>query len=329
MPTNPLEITLQDIRAIVHGLKMAGLAFVDQEALGDIESRIKLLPSPEEINKIAESPKAIHELQKFIGEIMQLIDVYSRRDPEFKARHKSRTGLPPRYKVLEWRNVMNQASRNLVKSLVKISSVADEKGRYKIAKETIRCARKVQKAEIEEKDIKNLVSQMDKEGMTEELKLLKEAQAWQTFKGFMGGIGGGIGGGVGNVFKNIWQSGQAGGLSAKFVDVGKRIERLTSKLANIINKASSSGNANVQRQMQSLYDIVAASAKGWNQAVDQANQMAQQAEQESPAEVAQSVAAAPGDKTQAVQYLQGLMGTQGLDSYQQRALQNAIDSLNR
>ena len=82
----PFEVTLQDLRAIIHGLKMATFSFVEEGALTEIKSMIKSLPSPEGINAL--EPGMVKSVQADIGNIMRLIEVYGKRDMEYKTRYK-------------------------------------------------------------------------------------------------------------------------------------------------------------------------------------------------------------------------------------------------
>jgi hypothetical protein len=144
------DVTLQDLRAIIHGLRMANLSFVEQDALDEIEAMIKELPHPEDLAQMADSPSMLKKLKEHIGGIMRLIETYSKRDTEYKARYKSRTGLPPRYKVLEWRSAMsNRELRNaIVKGLISLSAAVDEDGHGKYASVLLSCAKKVRDNEL-------------------------------------------------------------------------------------------------------------------------------------------------------------------------------------
>jgi len=174
MPDNTL-LNLQDLRAIVHSLKMAGLSFVDPEAVDAIKDRIRALPSAEDLNKLAKDKGSMNHLTQEIGDIMKLIEVYGNRDPEFKARYKSRTGLPPRYKVLEWRGNMKQEAMQVVKQMIKTSAVIDEKGNGKLAGDLIKCAKKMQSDEIDGKSFDQIIEDVRLAGFDQEAGLLKEA----------------------------------------------------------------------------------------------------------------------------------------------------------
>ena len=170
------EVTVQELRTIVQGLKMSGLAFVEEGALDEIRSMIKSLPSAEEINRMTTTPDAIKRLKMDIGNIMRFIELYGKRDKEFKTRYKARTGLPPRYKVLEWRDNMKQNAREFVRELIKVSAYVDDQGRGQIAGNLIKCAQKVREDKIAEEDVAKVVSDLKEAGFDKESELIREAQ---------------------------------------------------------------------------------------------------------------------------------------------------------
>lgn len=289
-PKDQNLLNLQDLRAIIHSLKMAGLGFVDSEALGAIESRIKTLPGAEEINRIAENKIAIDALRKEIGQIMSLIEIYGNRDPEFKARYKSRTGLPPRYKVLEWRSAMNHKKRDFVREMVKASAAIDDKGNGKIAGDLIRYAKRIQNDELVKEDVDRVIGELRKAGFEQEAVLLKEAAFpwWEQAKGFIGGLGKGVGG----VLQKAWQGGKQGSLWVKFNQIADGIESFYKDLVTLTDQAEKTGNQAVVQRMLQLRDILAKAADGWNAAVDQGEVVLAKLEAEAPAEAPATPAAA-------------------------------------
>jgi len=144
---NTIAITLQDLKTIIHGLKMASLAFVEDDAVDEIEAMISSLPGPEELNGYVTTPDSLKKIQEQIGGIMRLIEVYSKRDQEYKTRYKSRTGLPPRYKVLDWENNKMSSSRDsknkLVKDIVKLSRAVDDDGLSVFSMDLLSCAKEM------------------------------------------------------------------------------------------------------------------------------------------------------------------------------------------
>ena len=102
----PQDLSLQDLRAIIHGLKMAGFSSVDEGASDHIKFRINSLPSAEALSQISQNPKVFRDIIVEVGEIMRMVETYSKQGSEYSARFKSKKKLPPRYKVLEWRKYM-------------------------------------------------------------------------------------------------------------------------------------------------------------------------------------------------------------------------------
>lgn len=174
---NTTDVTLERLKIIIHGLRMSTFVFVEDNAIDEIKSMIKALPLPEEIDKLVLLPAAIKNLQRDIGNIMRIIELYGKRDIEFKTRYKSRTGLPPRYKVLDWKekSAMSHTTikSSLVRNLVKLSAQMDEEDRWTLSQELINCSKKIQNGELPIKELyfltKEIVSCSD--------GLRKEAQA--------------------------------------------------------------------------------------------------------------------------------------------------------
>ena len=96
------KIEMHDMMAIIHGLKMSGLAFVETDALDAINERIKNLPSSESLSSVYSDKREVQRLCAEVGRIMELIDYYGTRNEESKTRYKAKTKLPPRYKNLKW-----------------------------------------------------------------------------------------------------------------------------------------------------------------------------------------------------------------------------------
>lgn len=126
------DLTLQDMRVIIHGLKMSGFAYIEPEALDQIKFRIKSLPNPEELNSLGDDPASLKRIAKEVGEIMKLLEAYGKKGPEFKARFESLKGMPPRYKVLEWRKA-NMNNTEFVRQVIRLSAVVDSKGHGDLA----------------------------------------------------------------------------------------------------------------------------------------------------------------------------------------------------
>ena len=186
------EVTLQDIRAIIHGLRMATFSFVEEQALTEIKSMIKALPGPEDLNGL--EPGQLKLIQSDVGNIMRLIEIYGKRDMEYKTRYKSRTGLPPRYKVLDWRVDMDKAAKDVTRSMVKTSAIADELGYSSISDRLIRCAKKVQSNELDEFELAKITAEtLDKIGLVKEAsEIRKVAQNAQVIDVSIDDITGGL-----------------------------------------------------------------------------------------------------------------------------------------
>jgi hypothetical protein len=105
------NIELEDMRVMIHGLKMSGLAFVETDALDPINDRIKNLPSAEELILMYQNPRDVERICAEVGRIMELIDYYGTKNAEYKSRYKAKTKLPPRYKNLEWKKAGTKIMR--------------------------------------------------------------------------------------------------------------------------------------------------------------------------------------------------------------------------
>ena len=173
------DLTLQDIRVIIHGLKMSGFACIEPEALDQIKFRIKSLPNPEELNGLTDELGSIKSIAKEVGEVMRLLEIYGKKGPEYKARFESLKGLPPRYKVLEWRK--NMSSTNFARQLVKISSDADYAGKVVLSGKILSLAEKSLDESISEKDVIEATNLLIGNGLEKEAKLVEAA--WWSPKG--------------------------------------------------------------------------------------------------------------------------------------------------
>lgn len=122
------NLTLQELRTIIHSLRMMEFASLDPDAVDYIRDKISQLPSAEAIINYS-GAEAMKDLKGAIGNIMYLIETYSRRDKEYKVRYESRTGLPPRYNVLEFKDVSKKSSFDVVNGIVKVSSEMDKIGK--------------------------------------------------------------------------------------------------------------------------------------------------------------------------------------------------------
>lgn len=194
------EVTLRDLRVIIHGLRLEGFAYVEEQALTDIQQMIKGLPSPETLNAMVNNPGDIRNLQNNIGKIMRIIELYGKKGLEYKTRYKARTKLPPRYRVFDWSVDMNmdKAARDFAREMIKTSSKADSTGHSKVASDLIVCAKMVQKKEAKEQDIQRVISGLREAGLNEEADFIKEAapqwmkNMWQGVKDVGQQVGQGV-----------------------------------------------------------------------------------------------------------------------------------------
>ena len=108
------NVSLQELRAIILALKMASFPYLDPTVLEEVQFLIKKLPGAEELEHIAKK-EALTDIRKEVANIMTIVDRFAKQGPEYKARYMTKTKLPPRYKVLEWRE--KTASFNLKRYL--------------------------------------------------------------------------------------------------------------------------------------------------------------------------------------------------------------------
>ena len=237
------NLTLDELKTIIHGLRMSGFSSVEPEALSQIQFRIKNLPVSEEMDKLADDPVSLKNIVHEIGEIMRLLDIYGSKNSEYKARFQSLKGLPPRYKVLEWKskpeNNMNKAA-SIAKELVRLSSEMDEKGQIKISQKMIVCAKHAMNDELDGRDFQELDSMM------------KEAGIFDAMKG------------IGDVAKGVGQ-----GIKQKVTDTGKAIGNFVNDKAQAGKEMYQVGNykSTLERINKELNDVV--------QNVEKASQSAQ------------------------------------------------------
>ena len=271
MPHPNTELTVQEMKTIIHALRMSTLSFVEENAINEIQSMIKALPLPEEIDRISvHTPLSIKKLQKDIGNIMRLIELYGKRDLEFKTRYISRTGLPPRYRVLDWRKKqMRPEVKASIKEMVKISSDIDNKGYGEISGHINKFASKIIQNQFDDAEYEKISSSLKNAGLE------KEAQFWAGVKGFMGGAGQK----AGDVLKGIWQSGVAGSLSSKYDVIYKQIVDFKASVDALAAKAV---DPNIRQQMQELSKNIEIGATQINQGVQKAKSREQKVERKKP-----------------------------------------------
>jgi len=213
---------------------MAGFASIEPEALDQIRFRIKGLPNPEELNALNGDPVSLKRLAKEVGEIMHLLEIYGKKGPEFKARFESLKGLPPRYKVLEWRKA-NMKNTDFVRQVVKLSAIVDSKGHGEISDKLNSFAKNVLDNKGTKEEAETVVLMLTKAGMENESKIIRES-AWWNPKGFGKQVmdtAKGIGQQMGENIKTKWQGG------------GRYKDNLTNEINNALEKFRQSMDTNV------------------------------------------------------------------------------------
>ena len=220
------NLSIQDLRAMIHGLRMATFAFVDEIAQDQVRFLIAGLPSPERLGSVAENPKDFNQVVEQVGKVMQLVEAYAEKGSEFKARHLTKKKLPPRYKTLEWKKtewfdkekdlkvketkvkkeevgMQQAASINVVRSLIKASAVADQKGFVVLASKSLNLAKTANTKLCSNKELEVLAAEFKAAGLE------KEA-------GWMSGIG--------NVFQGVKEQYQIGNLAGQVNKIVKSID---------------------------------------------------------------------------------------------------------
>lgn len=175
-----VSLEVNDLHEIIHGLTIASFTFLEPDAADAIQQLIKQLPSPESLPSLASRDDSVTAVKDQIGEIMQILNHYGMKGPEFKARYMSKKKLPPRHPVVDYQNVnyMENAA-STVESLIKVSESADNKGNVKIAVDMLSYARK---KTLTHDDVCNIQKDLEKFGLTEEIELLREAGLWDKIK---------------------------------------------------------------------------------------------------------------------------------------------------
>ena len=187
-PDNPSvsNLSLQDLRAKIHALKLIDLtkySLMQEKERDELTWAIQDLVGPEKLLELSNSPEGLEDLKQRIGDIMQTLAYFQKRDLSAKVNYEARTGLTPRYKVLNWeKNMINQKSAQLdvVKSLVKLSAKLDGDN-IKLSKDILSLASNMHKnTEIKEEFILKVQQDLEKSGMTKEAQGLRDW--WNTRK---------------------------------------------------------------------------------------------------------------------------------------------------
>ena len=231
------NLTVDELKAIIQGLRMSGFSFVEPEALSQIQFRIKNLPVGEEMDKLADDPVSIKNIVHEIGELMRLLEIYGSKNSEYKARFQSLKGLPPRYKVLEWRNKkaennMNIKTAEIAKELVRLSSEMDEKGQTKISQKMIVCAKCAMDDQFGGKDFQELDTMMKEAGFMDVMKGVGDVAkgVGQAVKQKVTDTSKAVGNAVGNAVQVGKETFQVGKYQAALDRINKELLPLSSDL---------------------------------------------------------------------------------------------------
>jgi len=277
-----VDLTLDELSVIIHGLRMHTLSFVEDAAVDEIEAMIKALPLPEQMNKLAQYPSAIKNLQRSIGNIMRLTELYGKRDVEFKTRYKSRTGLPPRYKVLDWRSDMKAVAQNVIRDMVRVSSIIDNKGYGEISGKINKFASDMVQDKLNETEYEKIAVALKDSGLE------KEAQFWSGVKEMFGGM------------KDRFYAGK---YKAAVQDIFTRIDKLYKDIGGEMGTGGAASKVKDPYTLDVLSKLFAQLGQMWNvgKGLVQYQDMAEKAEQKSSAGTQTSQAAQTAQTPQAAQ----------------------------
>jgi hypothetical protein len=168
------ELGIEDLRVIIHGLRMSTFSFIEDEDIQDqVSHMIEELPSPEQLNELCGKSADLKYLRDKLGYIMNVIEGGGCKDEAFKARYESKKDMPPRYKVLKWRGAMN---KTLTSGLIKMSSFADAHSNPLIAEKAIVLAKKSSSGDVSEEELRIFMADCKNAGFE------REAQNWMKNK---------------------------------------------------------------------------------------------------------------------------------------------------
>ena len=185
---NEFTYDIENLRKIIQGLKISGFSHVNQEAVTGINQMIAKLPSPEKLLELANNKKAIKNISNFVGEILNLIEVYSKRGAENALREIAVKNMPPRYKSLNWRNDMSKNTvASKIRDLVKVSSAFDKAGKEVLATKTLLVANKLQAGSINENELNAFLAEIN---AGDNGKIVKEAFLGNMISRGLGNVSG-------------------------------------------------------------------------------------------------------------------------------------------
>lgn len=148
------NLSIDDLRKIIHSLKMSNFSFLEPSVLSIVDEQIKALPSSEALGKLLATPLELKHVREQIGNVMQIIDYYGTKNKEYKTRYKALTKLPPRYQVLDYKKAS--------KELLNLSVSAENKGNNVLADYLIN---KAELAIQDKLDIDEVIDRVSTAGM--------------------------------------------------------------------------------------------------------------------------------------------------------------------
>lgn len=280
-------ITLQDLRAIIHQLKMGSISNIEEDAQIEINDMIRSLPGPEQINGIADNLGAIEGLKEKVGGILRLIEIYSRRNQEYKTRYKAKTGLPPRYKVLDWRSSMNK--KDMVKRVVQASADADSQKLTAIASDLIGFAKDLRDNDvIPEIELASITAkELDKISLFAEADAIRKVA--QTYELGMDDL--------------------TGGLNQLYTVIDNVIKSINRKNDQLVNVPTAK---NVTNLLGQLWVQLGNFRKTLDASVNQLQQMTPQIEQAMEESLPKSVFDATDQKTYPIEWIDDPSDPEGM-----------------
>jgi hypothetical protein len=138
------ELSVDDLKAMILGLKMASFSYInDEDLLTSITCLISDLPTPESLTCDNCDIKSVTER---MGYIMSLIEKGGCKNKASEARHESKTGMPPRYCLVNSNKdnkMKKEAADKLVAELLEISNIADSEELYDVSDNALSIAESI------------------------------------------------------------------------------------------------------------------------------------------------------------------------------------------
>ena len=175
-------ITIDELKRKVLRLKTSSYSYIVDDAIRkNIEKAIMNLPSSEEIDGISDDFNSQQKITNYIEDILELIEIGSQRDEDFKVRNEVIKDLPPRHQIIKWESKMSK--NEIVMDLLKFSKKCEDLNEDYIAEKSIELIEKINDGKASLEDVNNI------EKYCSNNKILKEAQpsTWQNVKDFFTG----------------------------------------------------------------------------------------------------------------------------------------------